>query len=82
MKTLLTDVGLAAWSSLVVLAADNIWLLHDIINNGISWQYMLIHVLFVIGYGGLAYSLYKHDQKINKTRGDTYYTDDSGHCGD
>jgi hypothetical protein len=82
MKTLFTVVGMASWSSLVILIADSVWLLHDIANNGISVPYVLITLFFIIGYTGLAYSLHKHEKAINKKRANLYYTDDSSHCGD
>lgn len=51
--------------SLVVILADMTWLLHDIIDNGMSIMYGIIGALMVIGFVGTVYVTIAHNQSMS-----------------
>lgn len=82
MRVLHTDIGIGAISSILILVADTAWLTHDILANGINIWYIVIGLVFIIGYIGLAWSLHSHHHKLaaQAARHCRYY--EEGHQGD
>lgn len=83
-KILQTDIGMGTIASIFILAADSVWLTHDILVNGFSFTYLFIFIMFNIGYGLLSYSLFIHHKHINKAPVAVYIYDNEfgGRHGD
>jgi len=56
----LTNFELACQLSMIVIAADMIWLIHDVLANGLSVTYSVIFTLMVIGFIGTGYVIHRH----------------------
>ncbi len=82
MRSLHTDIGIGAVSSMILGLGDIIWVAHDICANGFNLSYLIIGILFLIGYCGLAYSLHSHHRDLvaHAARRSGYY--DNGRQGD
>ena len=59
-RAFLTNFEMACEFGILITAADVVWLLHDILTNGVSLSYILIGILLLIGLIGLVYVIYRH----------------------
>ena len=59
-KAFLTNFEMACEFSAITVAADLIWVAHDILINGLAISYVVIAVLLLIGLIGTIYVLYRH----------------------
>lgn len=60
IKAYLTNFEVALEAGILVIIADILWLLHDILVNGLSVYYTSIGLLMSIGLLISIYALYKH----------------------
>lgn len=65
LKALGSYFEIACIMSLVVIAADMTWLLHDILINGLSITYTIIGTGMLIGFIGTLYVTIAHNRSVS-----------------
>ena len=63
-RAFLTHFEMACEFAVLITSADLIWLLHDVIANGLSITYIIVGSALLIGLLGTAYVLYKHHKRF------------------
>lgn len=73
INAFLTNFELACELAIIITTADLIWLLHDILQNGLSIVYSLIGILLIIGLVGTSFVVYRHHNHYTKKSIKKYY---------
>lgn len=61
IKAVATNFELSCIFGLVITLGDFVWLIHDVIDNGISTTYCVVGMLLIVGMLGLVYIIYRHN---------------------
>jgi putative Mn2+ efflux pump MntP len=62
-KAFLTNFEMSCEFGIILALGDVIWLFKDMGHNGISFHYITILVLFMIGLVGMIYVLFRHHRQ-------------------
>ena len=66
VKATLTNFELVAFAGATVIIADMIWLLHDIVENGMNVWYLMIGGLMISGFLSTIAVIVRHNRHLSK----------------